>query len=205
MFGVAGLRLQLLGQRKRMAYASWAAIGVLGHLCGGAIAGGALGWLGSLLPHSAIRWVVVLLGIACFAWSAHEFALLELPMPQLHRQVPRRWMGLLPWNWVAFGYGLQLGSGVSTRITVSTTYSAFALALLSGSPLAGAAIGSAFGIARAVMPFWASRRIQSPQESMALAESLAAREPRMRRLNGFALGIAGLALTASPWFATGAL
>jgi hypothetical protein len=205
MFGVAGLRLQLLGPRKERAYAAWAAIGILGHICGGALAGGALGWLGGWLPHSAFRPALFLLGLACFAWSAHEFGFLELPMPQLHRQVPRRWMGIMPWNWVAFGYGLQLGSGFATRVTVTTTYSAFALALLSGSPLTGAAIGGAFGAARAPMPFWVGRRSRSPQESMALAESLAAREIRMRRMNGLALGIAAFALTASPWLMRGAL
>jgi hypothetical protein len=205
MFGVAGLRSQLLGPRKGGAYAFWAVIGVLGHLFGGALVGGLLGWLGVLLPHSAYPSALVLLGLACLAWSAHEFAFFEMPMPQLHRQVPRRWMGALPWNWVAFGYGLQLGSGVATRITVTTTYSAFALALLSGSPLAGAIIGSAFGFARAQMPLWTGRRIRSPQESMALAESLATRELPMRRLNGFVLGVAGLALTASPWLGLSAL
>jgi len=128
-------------------------------------------------PAAAFRHpsALFLLGLACLAWSAHEFAFFEMPMPQLHRQVPRRWMGALPWNWV--GIRLRPATGIGSRHKDHCHYYLFGVC-------AGAAFGiatgrghnrDAFGFARSQMPLWTGRRIRSPQESMALAESLATR------------------------------
>ena len=48
------------------------------------------------------------------------------------------------------GFGAQLGFGVVTIVTSSTTYAAVLLAVLGGSPAAGLLIGAVFGLVRAL-------------------------------------------------------
>src|SRR6267378_3621772 len=64
--------------------------------------------------------------------------------------------------------GAQLGLAFVTIVTASATWVAFACALLSGSALAGVAIGAIFGIARAVPILAASKIGNDPSTLRAL-------------------------------------
>jgi hypothetical protein len=81
-------------------------------------------------------------------------------LPTVHRQVNEDWLTRYR-GWVyGVGFGAQLGLGVVTIVTASAVYATFVAALLTGSTGAGAAIGGAFGFARAaaVLPAGAVRR-----------------------------------------------
>src|SRR3954471_7191574 len=150
MFGVSGLRIFQLtvasgqGWRPlvRLHYLSWTCCWLAGHVAGGMLIGGLLGTLG------ARRWAgaagLGLLGLACLAGAVRELALVRVALPCWQRQVNRGWMWRLPWDLVALGYGLQLGSGVVTRIKLATTYAALGTACLSGSPVRGGLIMGVF-------------------------------------------------------------
>ena len=60
------------------------------------------------------------------------------------------WIGRYRGWVVGLGYGAQLGFGLVTIITSSTTYAVVVLAVLSGTPWAGALIGAIFGLVRAL-------------------------------------------------------
>ncbi len=69
-------------------------------------------------------------------------------LPSVRRQVDETWLVRYR-GWVyGAGFGFQLGLGVATIVTASAVYAAFAAALLSGSVVAGIAIGGVFGFVR---------------------------------------------------------
>ena len=59
------------------------------------------------------------------------------------------------------GFGVQLGLGVVTIVTTAAVYLTWVAAFLSGSVAVGAAVGAAFGLARAV-PVLGSGSLRTP-------------------------------------------
>ena len=157
-----------LGERVRgnrfgiTAAAFVAASTVAGALLGLAL--GALGGLGQWLAGDA--W-----------WAAAALAMVVTGALAL--ATDRGWWGLRPvgprrqvdedWleeyrGWVyGAGFGAQLGMGFSTIITTAAVHLTFLLALLAGSPLAGAVVGGAFGLVRGATLLGASR-VRSPDQ-----------------------------------------
>ena len=73
-----------------------------------------------------------------------------LALPSWRRQVDEAWIGRYRGWVVGVGFGAQLGFGLVTIITSSTTYAVVVLAVLSGPRGRGALLGGAFGLVRAV-------------------------------------------------------
>jgi len=147
---------------------------LLGSVAGGAGAGAALGAVGSvlvaLLPGAgAVRaWSVAL---ACVLAAAVEVRAGGLRLPTVRRQVDEDWLTRYR-GWVyGAGFGFQLGLGAVTIVTTAGVYLAWALALLSGSVGRGAAVGVAFGAARAA-PILAMGRVQRPDQLRRLHRGL---------------------------------
>src|SRR5688572_25118899 len=147
-----------------------------GNLLGGAFAGALLGLLGtamaSVVPHvseTAVAGAVAIVVVTTLAW---DVAATRLSLPSIRRQVDEDWLNRYR-GWVyGVGYGVQLGVGVATVVTTAAVYGWMALALLSGSPLAGLVIGSVFGGVRglALVP---ARRVTDPSALRALHRQLA--------------------------------
>jgi cytochrome c biogenesis protein CcdA len=117
---------------------------IIGAIAGGTTLGALCGWIGSLLPdrsNAVDAVLVVALAIAGALLDATH-------VPSNKRQVNEDWLHRYR-GWVyGVGFGAQLGVGIVTVVTSAATYVAFALALLTGSVAAGAAIGFAFGALR---------------------------------------------------------
>ncbi|MFQ6171992.1 hypothetical protein ACK8HX_10320 [Oryzobacter sp. R7] len=97
-----------------------------------------------------------------------------LELPSWRRQVDEAWIGRYRGWVVGVGFGAQLGFGVVTIVTSSTTYAVVLLSLLSGTPWVGALLGVVFGLVRAL-----------PLVLMARVDS---RERLWEALRGVALG-----------------
>jgi MFS family permease len=151
------------------------AVGAIG---AGALAGAALGAAGSLLPGSDWRApVVVAVLIAALAIDATG---LRRRMPLTRRQVNEDWMTRYR-GWVyGFGFGAQLGVGFITLVACAAIYATFAIELLSGNALAGAAIGFTFGATKAatLLP---TRAARDPASLGAVHRRLIALEPSSQR------------------------
>jgi hypothetical protein len=73
-----------------------------------------------------------------------------LPTPRIPRQVNESWFGQYR-AWVyGFGYGWQLGAGVTTYAMTTAIYLMLVLAALSGSALTAVAVCAGFGAIRGV-------------------------------------------------------
>jgi hypothetical protein len=145
-----------------------------------------------------------LLGAACVAAALLQLRLVRLPLPHWPRQVPRTWLLRLPWDLLAWGYGLQLGCGVATRIKMATTHVVLGFALLSGSAAAGALILGCFGAARAVVPVMLGPGVASPTRSLGIALSFDDHEARVARWNGVVLLVTAVVLLGYGWLVAGA-
>jgi hypothetical protein len=162
-----------------------------GSIAGGVAIGTALGAVGMLLgslPSSArlgIAGGVALLG------AGADLARGRVRLPTVRRQVDDMWLGRYRGVVYGVGFGAQLGTGVVTVVTSAATYVVLGLALLSGSALAGAAIGAAFGFFRAA-PIWSMRTVVAPAPLRERHRRLA-----RRAALGYWVGVTGQALAGA--------
>jgi hypothetical protein len=158
----------------------------------GSVAAGAAGALLALSPRATAAVVVAL----CAAGLAFDLGLGGLRLPTVHRQVDKDWLDRYRGWVVGVGFGFQLGLGVVTIVTTAAVYLTFALALLTGSPLAGAAVGGTFGLARALAILGVAR-VRRPDQLRAVMRRLQAWAPLSQR--------AGVAVQALAMVTVGAV
>ncbi len=149
------------GRRRRWG-ASALAYG-LGSALGGSLMGLAAGLLGAALFSALVRPAPRLLTLVVVALVASgavvDAAGWRPPAPQ--RQVDENWLGRYRGWVVGLGFGFQVGLGLATVVTTAAVHLVFALAVLSGSPTVGAALGLCFGLVRAA-PIIATARVDTP-------------------------------------------
>jgi hypothetical protein len=173
---------------------------LIGSVAGGAGAGVVAGSIGSLLrrplrlPGGAAP--VLLLGLVA-AGLVMDSGLFGAKVPGPRRQVNEDWLRRYR-GWVyGLGFGLQLGSGVVTVVSISAVYSLIAAAFLSGSPAWGAVIGGSFGAVRAATVFGVAG-VDRPGRLVAVDRTLRGWDRPARRLaltaeaGLLAAGVAGL-------------
>ena len=123
------------------------------HATGSLVGAGALAMvmasISALVPTSeAGTTSVLMVGLWAVLLGLRDARLLSFPLPQSHRQVPRRWGRAWSNGAASFAYGVLLGLGVGTYILFGGLYLLLAWALL----LPGVGVATAlvlFGAARA--------------------------------------------------------
>src|SRR5213080_62133 len=198
-----------LGERvRRNRWWLTAAAHVVASAGGGALAGAALGGLGRLAlgpllrgaPGGApgaigVRWALVI--AVCGLAAAADGTGRRPPWP-VHRQVDDGWLARYR-GWVyGAGFGFQLGLGVVTIVTTAAVPAAWLLALLTGSPVAGAAVGLAFGLSRG-LPVLVAARVDTPARLWSFQRRFQAGEAAARRAAVASLGGLAVAGAAGAW------
>src|SRR3954470_6419953 len=166
---------------------------LLGSAVGGAAFGGALGWIGSPVDLSANA-RVLLPGVAIAIGVAFDLRLGGLRLPTTRRQVDETWRASYRgWVW-GLTFGAQLAVGVITVVTTAMVYVTWLAALLTGSLVAGAAVGLAFGLARA-LPILSVAGVRTSAQLLGVDRTLQRLARPARRLTVAAgASIGGLAL-----------
>jgi len=166
----------------------------VGSVAGGAALGALLGAAGRAAfadGHDALR-----LGI--LAAAALVAALLDRsgrPVPSWHRQVNEDWLTQYR-GWVyGLGFGFQLGLGVVTIVTTAAVYLTWVAAFVVAGPLLGAAVGGAFGLARA-LPVAAAASVRTPEAIHARVAGVDAWAGRFRVVTVSAEAVAAVTLVA---------
>jgi hypothetical protein len=144
-----------------------------GSAIGGAVAGAVAGTIGAAIGAGgwAVSMRLVLLAVALLAGIALDLGVAGVRLPTVSRQVDEEWRGSYRgWVW-GLAFGFQLALGVVTVVTTSTVYVTWIAAALTGSPAAGAAIGVAFGVARA-LPIFAVAGVRDPGQLLGVGAAL---------------------------------
>lgn len=115
-------------------------------------------------------------------------------LPSWRRQVDEAWLGRYRGWVVGTGFGAQLGVGVVTIVTSSTTYAVILLAALSGSGPVGALLGGAFGLVRA-LPLVLMARVDTRERLWAVLRHVEHAAPTADRVARLALAVGAAALT----------
>lgn len=128
----------------------------LGGLLGGAVMGGLLASVTSLLwrPSGRLPWLVVnsIVGVTAVACSMRELELVRFPLPQSQWFVPRRWAANRSEAAAVMLYGFSLGTGVLTPIP-GCLYAVMLWVVLAGSSWQGLLAMAVFGACR-TLPLW---------------------------------------------------
>lgn len=136
----------------------------LGSLLGGLTVGSLAAALGTLLPTAwrASSWALGVVALLIVIGLLLDLRLGRTRLPTWRRQVDEAWLARYR-GWVyGLGFGTQLGFGLVTIVTSSTTYAMVGVAVLCGWP-GGLWIGLAFGLVRA-LPTLFLRRVERPAD-----------------------------------------
>jgi hypothetical protein len=117
-------------------------------------------------------------------------------LPSWRRQVDEAWLGRYRGWVVGTGFGAQLGVGVVTIVTSSTTYAVLLLCALSGSVTVGAVVGGLFGLVRA-LPLVLMARVDTRERLWAVLRRVEHAAPIADRVARLALAVGAAALTVA--------
>ena len=184
------------GNRRR--YLLAVSIHVLSAGVTGALFGSALGLMGMIGGAPWTTWGLVLVVAVATLYAGRELIGLPIPLFDRRRQVPDWWRTFYGPLTTAALYGAGLGIGFLTFLRHGTYLVACAIALASGDPLVGAALGASFGAARGVtaLSSWRTTDSEGPDTMVARLE-LRGSAPGVRILNGVTCLMVGLAALAS--------
>ncbi|BCX05816.1 MAG: hypothetical protein KatS3mg053_3754 [Candidatus Roseilinea sp.] len=116
-------------------------------------------------------------------YALHELGIVQLPYPQLERQVQSDWRNRYPPLTVAVFYGFQLGAVFLTYIPVATVYVVSLSALLYG-PVIGMTIFLCFGLGRAAIVPLVTGLARTDYDTRQIAVGMIASKPLIHMLNG---------------------
>ena len=168
---------------------------VAGSVIAGAVAGALFGIAGGAVLNDGLGSAAagLLLAVLALTYSLVEARLVGIPIPQANRQVrQRRHLAESRPNVLAFGYGIGLGAGVLTHITVATLVVVVAGVIAGGDPLAGAATMAVFALARSMPLLLVGVEAAANERSLAEAtEAIFRWESVVHLLNALSLAFAG--------------
>jgi hypothetical protein len=121
----------------------------LGAVVGGMATFGALAALGEVVHGAGGRIAYALAALIAVAAAALEARGMAI-VPQIRRQLPEHWRRLIPMPAAAALYGALLGLGFTTFVLSFGVWALAGISFALGDPVAGIAVGAAFGIGRAV-------------------------------------------------------
>src|SRR4029079_4178904 len=152
-------------------YGVTAASFIVGGIAGGAALGLVTAGLAAGVDAacwSEITVLAVAAGLAVLAALADSGALGEAPQPPLFkRQVDDAWLSTYR-SWVyGFGFGWQIGAGITTYIMTTAVFLMIGLAALTAGPLPAFARAVLFGLARGLAVLL-SARLRSPAAMLSL-------------------------------------
>jgi hypothetical protein len=143
----------------------WTTIAACATFAPGAIAGGMLtfGLLSVLgdVTHGAGRFAYLLAAAIAVAAALAEARGRRI-VPQIRRQLPEAWRWTMPLPVAAGLYGVLLGLGFTTFVLSFGVWALAGISVALGDPGAGAVIGAAFGIGRALPVLGVAPTVDTP-------------------------------------------
>jgi hypothetical protein len=168
---------------------------LLGSTAGGATLGALAGVPALAAGQLSVPRALVIVGaLACAAAALSDAR--GIRPKSWHRQVDETWLQRYRGWVVGGGFGVQLGFGLVTIVSSASVYAALALAVLTGSFWGSVAIGTTFGLVRA-LPLLTVRRVRTTEALAALYRRVAAVAPRARAATVAVLAGGAIALAVA--------
>jgi hypothetical protein len=170
------------------------------YLLGSTAGGAAVGVLAGVLAvaagklSSGPRVLVIVGALACAAAALTDARGIRLP--SWRRQVDETWLQRYRGWVVGGGFGIQLGFGLVTIVSSASVYAALALAVLTGSFWGAVAVGTTFGVVRA-LPLLTVRGVRTGEALASLHRRVNAIAPWVRTATVTVLAAGALALAAA--------
>jgi hypothetical protein len=190
-----------LGERGRMRrWGTTTAWYLAGSIVGGAAIGAIAGGLGAALGRAGLSTFVACLIASAGCLAAAVLDSRRIRPPSWRRQVDENWLGRYRGWVIGGGFGVQLGFGIVTIVSTASLYAALLLGLLTGSFWGGLAVGTTFGLVRA-LPLLTVHRVRSREALAELHRRVGTLAPPARVatvgvLAATTVGLAVVALTA---------
>jgi MFS family permease len=170
---------------------------MIGALVGGVLTFGALASLGALLQGADQQAAYIAAAVLALLAAVAELRGVPI-LPQLRRQLPEHWRRVMPMPVAAGLYGVLLGLGFTTFVLTFGVFALAGIVFAVGEPLAGIAVGLAFGIGRA-LPIALIAPIADRESGISITEAMAERPSIYRGVrfgDGLALVATAIALVA---------
>ncbi len=170
---------------------------VAGSLTSGGAAGALFGWVGAFLLHgraaTGVWWIG--LGALSLVLAFQEFGWLRVGTVEWRRQTVKIWFHRLGPTEAAWWWGMDLGSGLTTRVAFPIYWLLVVGALLSGGPAHGALVLCLFGFGRSVVTVILPPLFDLNAQTLArFVNSLMELRPLLHRWHGFGLLTLAMAL-----------
>jgi hypothetical protein len=143
----------------------------------------------------ALKWLWI--SILALLYCLHEIGIIRMPVPQRKQQVPRGWRQRYhPWI-AASAYGFVIGSGLLTRISVSTFYVFLLWCFLSFNPLQAAFVGTFYGLSQGCLLLLMAWKAESAEDASRIGTQSWSLRFAVHKTNAVFLGLVTL---YSSWF-----
>ncbi len=170
---------------------------LLGSTAGGLALGVLAAAVGAVVPGAwrDARWAPALVATALVIGLALDLRSDGNGVPSWRRQVDEAWIGRYR-GWVyGLGFGVQLGFGLVTIVTSTTTYAVALTAAWSGDLGAGAVLGGTFGLVRA-LPSLLLARVRTREQLWRVLRRVESAGPAADRVAKVSLTIGAAAMAA---------
>ncbi len=163
------------------------------------ILGSLLGMVGEMLPLGSGRntWGTALISLLSLLYALHELRAVRLPYPEFKRQVQAEWRYRFHPYITSMLFGVQLGLGHATYVTVASLYIVTVATVIYGSPLLGAILFGLFGLGRAGLLLPLAWHAQTYHKVYQISTSLIATKLLVHLCNGSVLAFSGAYLAAT--------
>jgi hypothetical protein len=183
------------GEQKRLKWLTAVAFYSLSAAISSSLTGMLIASLG-LLAHALssmlfdLKWLWI--SILALLYCLHESRVIRMPSPQRKQQVPKGWRQRYhPWI-AASAYGFVIGSGLLTRISVSTFYLFLLWCFLDANPLQAALVGAFYGLGQSCLLLLMGWKVESPEDAFQIGKDSWSLRLAVHKINAVFLGLVTL-------------
>lgn len=161
---------------------------------GGLAMGAFLATLGFFLNRLLVakEYTLIIIAIVALGYALYELQLIRMPTIPIQRQVSRSLRTRFPLSLVSFVYGVQLGAGITTRITTSTVYVVCLAIVVIGDPVVGAIVMGCYGFCRSLLNMLFAMGLQSIEAAGMRINTLMRWNLAVRVISALSLVIVGI-------------
>lgn len=170
----------------------------VGSAAASAAVGAALGGFGAILQVPTILVYATILA-AALVFALGELGLPGVPRPTWRRQTRKMWRQQGGPTRSAFWWGVDIGTGLTTRVTYRSLWIVFALCFASANAVTGAMLMLAYGIGRELLVVTGPALLDNAGDIETLVVALSTAQSTWHRTHAAMLGVVAVGIVGLLW------